>query len=925
MVRIQLSNGYLDVKEGTAFPLNFSIGDIRDLTKRTGTFSKTITLVGSKNNHNLLGHHYDVNIEEGTFNINTITKCTVLQNDVPIMEDALLQLVNVRKSQMTDAHEQMVEYDVLVKDTQCEFYTAITNKELTDLDFSDLNHIFGTGTIYDSFNNTVVDGYKYLLPYKNALEYSVNELKPAIYAKTYFDRIFSNAGFTYEWSGLSAAHFDKLLIPYNGDVNNFDYNDYLVEASGAWTTSYVQPSPLNVTFSENVTSGWTEVTDIQSLFNPSTGQYSTPFTSNPLSGQYYQWKALITGSLILQNTSVEQAYTDSLVPTTVYNKYRVFARVNVAGYGNGMVYGESSVINYPIGSPLPIGSTVIKSLSSTLDFGAFFNTAVGTPIINASDIQILSVGVEVTHCTDALGTLQTNLINLWLGATTGIDAQVNVVLDLTSINLQILPSDNIQVTGGIQEVNDFIPLKIKQSDFVKSIFQMYNLYVEVDTDQPNKLTFRHRDEFYDSGAEKDWTYKLMKDKEQNLMFLPDVTNKKLKLTYKTDTDSANTVYTQMTDEIYGQIEYTFDNEYVKDTDTKELIFSPTPVTQTPFGAIVPMINGQSPSMNIRICYDGGQQSCNSWNLIAYGSTGLYGIQEYPAIGHFDNPLTPTFDINFGTCDYYFYQVPTLTANNLYNLYWRRTVNQINVGKMLTAYFDLREDDIQTLLLNDKIRIDNSWWNINKVIDYNANDYAPTKVELISVDSDIELAPFQTRPGTTTGGNVINDAITNVLRSATTSNNTVLNGADVIIRGQGNSALPNVRGMIIGDGQTLDQDGIITPRINGILASDALIGYKKYTALLNQVSTSAPTAIIFENALTAITWTRTAVGEYLGTPLIPFVPSNTFVTIGNTEHDYLASAYINTDGNVVIITCRTQTHAHADSKLKNSPLEIRVYE
>jgi hypothetical protein len=925
MVRIQLSNGYLDVKEGTAFPLNFSIGDIRDLTKRTGTFSKTITLVGSKNNHNLLGHHYDVNIQEGTFNINTITKCTVLQNDVPIMEDALLQLVNVRKSQMTDAHEQMVEYDVLVKDTQCEFYTAITNKELTDLDFSDLNHIFGTGTIYNSFDNTVVDGYKYLLPYKNSAEYSVNELKPAIYAKTYFDRIFSNAGFTYERSGLSAAHFDKLIIPYNGDVNNFDYNDYLVEASNTWTTSYVQPSPLNVTFSENVTSGWTEVTDIQSLFTPSTGEYSTPFTSNPLSGQYYQWKALITGSLILENTSVEEAYTESLVPTTVYNKYRVFARVNVAGYGNGMVYGESSVINYPIGAPLPIGNTVIKSLSSTLDFGAFFNTAVGTPVINASDIQILSVGVEVTHSIDALGTTQTSLINLWLGATTGIDAQVNVILDLTSINLQVLPSDNIQVTGGIQEVNDFIPLKIKQSDFVKSIFQMYNLYVEIDTDQPNKLTFRHRDEFYDSGAEKDWTYKLMKDKEQDLMFLPDITNKKLKLTYKADTDSANVVYTQMTDEIYGQIEYTFDNEYVKDTDTKELIFSPTPVTQTPFGAIVPMISGQAPKTNIRICYDGGQQSCNSWNLIAYGSTGLYGIQEYPAIGHFDNPLTPTFDINFGTCDYYFYQVPTLTANNLYNLYWRRTVNQINVGKMLTAYFDLDEADIQTLKLNDKIRIDNSWWNINKVSDYNANDYAPTKVELISVDSDIDLAPFQTRPGTTTGGNVVNEAVTNALRSATTTNNTVLNGADVIIRGEGNAALPNVRGMIIGDGQTLDQDGIITPRINGILTSDALIQYKKYVALLNQVGTSAPTAIIFENAIGQITWSRTAQGEYLGTILPPLNTLTTFVTIGNTEHDYLATANINTDGDVVVRTTKTSNHHHTDGRLNYSPLEIRVYE
>ena len=554
MVRIQLSNGYLDVKEGTSFPLNFSVGDIRDLTKRTGTFSKTITLVGSKNNHILLGHHYDVNIQESTFNINTITKCTVLQNDVPIMEDALLQLVNVRKSQMADSYEQMVEYDVLVKDTQCEFYTAITNKELTDLDFSDLNHVFGTGTIYDSFNNTVVDGYKYLLPYKNALEYSVNELKPAIYAKQYFDRIFSNAGFTYDWTGLSASHFDKLIIPYNGDVNNFDYNDYLVEASGSWITNYNQPTPgLNVTFSENIDS-FTEITDIQNLFNPTTGEYTTPFISNPLAGQYYQYKVSITGDMILQNLYSEPVYNEDFgVHPVVYYKYRLFARARVNGFPNGMVYGDEVVVNYPIGSPLPVGDTVIKSLSSTLDFGAFFNTAVGTPIINASDIQLLSIGIEVTKCLDAAGTIPTNSLSVWLGTTTFIDAPVNVLLDMSSINLQILPSDNIQVTGGIQDVNDFIPLKIKQSDFVKSIFQMYNLYAEVNTDQPNKLTLRHRDEFYDSGVEKDWTYKLMKDKEQNLLFLPDVTNKKLKLTYKADTDSANVVYTQMTNEIYGQI------------------------------------------------------------------------------------------------------------------------------------------------------------------------------------------------------------------------------------------------------------------------------------------------------------------------------------------------------------------------------------
>ena len=76
------------------------------------------------------------------------------------------------------------------------------------------------------------------------------------------------------------------------------------------------------------------------------------------------------------------------------------------------------------------------------------------------------------------------------------------------------------------------------------------------------------------------------------------------------------------------------------------------------------------------------------------------------------------------------------------MYWRRTVNQINVGKMLTAYFDLREDDIQSLKLNSKVRIDNSWWTINKVIDYDCNAQNLTKVELMSADTEIDLAPFK---------------------------------------------------------------------------------------------------------------------------------------------------------------------------------------
>jgi len=466
-------------------------------------------------------------------------------------------------------------------------------------------------------------------------------------------------------------------------------------------------------------------------------------------------------------------------------------------------------------------------------------------------------------------------------------------------------------------MNEYVPQKIKQADFVKSIFLMYNLFADVDPSQPNNIILNHRDEYYDDGTTKDWTYKLAKDREQNLEFLPDVSNKRLILSYKEDSDDPNVLYKQSVDEVYGQLEYIFDSEYVRDVDTKELIFSPTPITKTTFGAIVPMINGQTPKTNIRILLDGGEQPCGSWDLISSGTAGTFNITTYPAITHFDDANTPTFDINFGTCDFYYYNPATLTNNNLWNLYWRRTINQINVGKMLTAYFYLNEGDINRLKLNDKIRIDNSWWNINKVIDYNANLNQLTKVELISIDTEIDLAPFQTNTGNPAPSTTTNTALMSVRSSAMNTGNVILEGSNVAVYGTRNSISQGVRGIIIGDDNTLNEDGLITPRINGVIVQRG-----GYIANLTQTGTSAPIPNVFTGQV--ITWTRSSSGQYLGTPETPYDFTNTYVMINNVEHDFLTSAYINTDGNVVIVTCKTSGHSHQDNVLNNTSLEIRTY-
>jgi hypothetical protein len=923
MVKIVLSTGELDVAENVSLPITFNIGDIRDLTSRKGTFSKTVVLEGTKNNNELLGHYYDVNIQAGTFNINTLTKCQVIQNGVPILDEALLQLVSVNKVQTNNSYEDEVSYSVLIKDSRAEFFTAITNANLTDLDFSDLDHAFDSSAIVATFNNTVADGYKYVMGYNNTNQYNANDFKPAIYAKTYWDRIFAVAGFTYTWADIASAHFDKLLIPYNGETNDQDYNDYKVEATNTWTTSNVQATGYNVTFQEAVDLGWSELIDTQGIFDPTLGEYSSPFNTSGIAGEHYVYSLTIGGTIILDNSSGGTATLTQ--PTFIgnsYNRYRPYAVISVAGQQNAVVFGQSQIV---YSGTVPTGSTTIFSFAETLSIPAVTNDPFVLSI-DAADIQILEVGVQITTFGDAALSYQAQNQGVWrLVSSLLTPAAVNVVLDLTTINMVILPSNNIQVTGGTLTMNQYVPVEIKQSDFVKGILQMYNLYVEQDVDNPYNLVLRHRDEYYDSGAEKDWSSKLAKDKAQDLIFLPDLTKKKLKLTYAQDEDQFNTQYTQLTGEIYGQIEYTFDNEYVKDVDTKELLFSPTPVYYTPFGAYTPAITGSSPNNNIRILYDGGEQVCGSFDIVDFGTTGTYGVTTYPMLGHFNNALTPTFDINFGTNDFYFYQTESLTANNLYNLYWRRTVNQINVGKMLIAFFDLDEVDIQSLKLNDKIYIDNSWWNINKIADYNANNNQLTKVELISIDTEIDLVSFQTGNGNPIGDTITAVGTDSMLRTMTMNNNVIMPGSDAMVFGRGNTVPAGVRGVLIGDGQVLEEDGMVvsnltvTNTINGAV----VVNSTKYIATISQAGASAPTVTVLENTIGDIVWTRAAVGDYLGTLTGGFPDiDKTYLIIGQSQSDRFSMNYIDSD-NVNIITLDS-AGVNQDSLLGYTTIEIRTY-
>jgi hypothetical protein len=819
--------GTLDVDSDTIVPLNLAISDIRDIQKRTGSFSKTIVLPGTKNNNRLLGHYYDVNVLAGSFDVNKVQKCILIQDGIQLLQNTYLQLLSVQKENATDYGDDQVTYNVVIKDTVGDFFSKINGVELTDLDFSKWDHSLTAENIVGSFGHTAGQGYKYIVPWSDSPDFTLNDLKPALWAEDYWNRIHAAAGYQWTWATKADdnVRFSDLLIPFNGDEKRVSEavteaskiiaesaiaNDY----SGATAQITVPGSSIKVLNVLNFVTGLiidTEILDPDNAYNPTTSSYTNRYYLSSPNAQDFIFE--IDYDLIVKNNgvlNVETVYPAEQIITL--NTFNLDAQVNQMVTSAQLTSTPVSISGVfapgeTIVNTNTIARTVITATNATIGDRYFFN-------INCQNTSVNPSGGYLSPPPSGGVTFK----EIPASAT---PPDVELIIRIRSLTLTIQLNAESAVYGTMVRLNDYSLLKIKQSEFIKSIMTMYNLFVEVDPNDDTKLIYRHRDEFYDSGATKDWTYKLARDREQVLQFMPELNTKRIVLSYAAEDDRWNKIYQEEIGETWGQQEIIFGNEYVKGVDRKEILFGPTPGMNTQWDSYCPLIPLAAPKTKPRILIDGGTATCQPITVTNYVGS-VTGASYYPAVSHFDKAVNPTFDINFGICDYYFYDPNITTENNLYNNYWRRTLAQLDTGKLFTAYFALTPLDVAQLKLNDKIRIDNSWWNINKVIDYDAGRGKLTKVELMSVDEALRLLTTN-NPSTVLPESVLPVTFTpikptNVRHSSqivrqstgvehnqrTSTNNS---NESLLQLGKYNVIDAGIRGMVIGDGNHVTASGI----------------------------------------------------------------------------------------------------------------------
>jgi len=208
----------LDTMGGTDVAITYSISDIEDVTKRRGSFSKTITLPNTPTNEQCFGFAYNIQSFVGGFTPNKKIRAAMWENGVQVFS-GVLQLLSMAKT------KGKVTYEVGLFTDDVGLYQAIEGNLLVNtVGVTGMNHIptsghvSGTWTASGAYSSGYVYGVIDAAGFSDLTQGQVIagwwQLGPSIYVKKLIDLIFTQAGYRYSSSFFNSATFGKLVLPY---------------------------------------------------------------------------------------------------------------------------------------------------------------------------------------------------------------------------------------------------------------------------------------------------------------------------------------------------------------------------------------------------------------------------------------------------------------------------------------------------------------------------------------------------------------------------------------------------------------------------------------------------------------------------------------------------------------------------------------
>jgi uncharacterized protein (TIGR02145 family) len=759
MIRIFIENKELDVLQDFSHQITYSIDDIANLDTKTTAFSKTIVLPGTANNNKLLGNIFEFSNSNFTidgnpnvgynFNASKSAKVYVESNGLQIMK-GVLRLLEI----VIDGNN--IEYEVGLFGELGGFVSAMGTKRLQDLDFSIYNHVYNK----DWWEQSWQQGKNWHL---TNTDLHINYFQV-------FNKIF-----------FGLVENDIITITNSTNGNNGTYIvDHIVNTSG-YVRVYVKsnwPNPgyddFDIQFSRNITSGfYYPLIDYGKVSGNKHDYYYTALRP-ALFVRDYLTKIIASSGYTFESEFIDTDFFRRLV---IPNNDKDFIRRSTDTYLDLIKVGNTT---YTFTSQLATGQNIIFQNNTLNDFtyasGVYTYTNGNTRSINitgkiyyngtAMHENIFFIvkksntniyGETLTNTTSSfefsfntdISYYETLTFKLICG---GVNAGASVmqILSNSTIVTKSNPAGAITLGYGDNVImNDILPSNIFQKDFFISILKMFNLMVVEDKFTSKHLKIIPYTLFYDldNASYLDWTSKVDRSEPIRIKPMSEVNSRYYELKYKGDSDYYNDKYKKRFNQGYGDVKFDNNLEFVKDTQTSEVIFGATPlVGYQDEDKVVPTIfkwdgtydnagdqqNEDNVSSVLRIMQIKNVTGVTSWNVNTTGST-LASYTTYPYAGHFDDPDAPNSDINFGALnELYFALASGALGNNLFNAFYSPYLAEITDkdSRLVTCKMKFTETDIFNLNFSKFIWIDQVLYRLNKIYDYTPNELC--KVDLLRV-------------------------------------------------------------------------------------------------------------------------------------------------------------------------------------------------
>ena len=665
---VELDTENIDVKS------IFSLLDITNIGSRKDNI-RTLTFRGTKTNNNAFGSFFDLGRTTDFdlsnnlfFNYNPLKSVTAfVYEDSSLIFKGSLRLTEIS----VDATSNVI-YNTIVTGSFIDLKTAIQDKYLTDLDFTDLNHNYNIGNITNSWTGTT---NQYVYPnidygyYSTGFTTTVNDIdarnfKPAIKVKSYFDRIFNQdglSGFTYEIKGSSDFKnmFNSLIVP--------DTQEGAKYYTSGQTTTYSMSAGTTVF-------GFREHNKLAPLNIIATNQAQKVAELYSTYIDVLEIKKNVNCGVNL-NLTLSATNTNA---TSFNENCKFYVRI---------VKRNSETNNDP--------DSENWNVLSEYTFDVIPNTTVVKPIKLIIGSVDLSIGEQLA--VQVFGRGRINQIFSPVGTPIYLyDVEYTITASMLTLPVSVITYNITPSRYSGNTITPIPPVNIKQIDFIKSIVNQFNFLVYTNNDNHKHIFFEQYDDFYVLAQPQfivnnslDWSSKIDYKsgfKIKSNLDLP----KSYLFTNKTDIDYLTDNYKKKFNEVYGEL--TFDDSYgLLETKKVELIFSPTIITsETGTDRKYPLLykvesGVKKPTKtNIRLAFYNGLQNCNNYTIYNDETTGgttthqtYYTGSTYPQISNYYLVSgTSQFDLNFSIpIEYYFSASDDYTSSpNSYSSYY---INQIS--------------------------------------------------------------------------------------------------------------------------------------------------------------------------------------------------------------------------------------------------------